>query len=56
SFCLAYDAVSTVIPGNTTLAQLESNLKSASNNLPKELVEELEAFYHKNVKDLKLPW
>ncbi|NNF82316.1 MAG: aldo/keto reductase [Flavobacteriaceae bacterium] len=56
SFCLAYDAVSTVIPGNTTLAQLESNLKSAPNNLPKELVEELEAFYHKNVKDLKLPW
>ncbi len=56
SFCLAYDAVSTVIPGNTTVAQLESNLVSVSKPMPRELVEKLEDFYQKEVKHLKLPW
>jgi aryl-alcohol dehydrogenase-like predicted oxidoreductase len=56
SFCLAYDAVSTVIPGNTTMDQLESNLKSADNPIPDELVKKLEQFYQNEVKQLKLPW
>lgn len=56
SFCLAYDAVSTVIPGNTSIKQLKNNLESIENPLSKELVRELESFYQNEVKDLKLPW
>ncbi len=56
SFCLAYEAVSTVIPGNTTIAQLKSNLESASKSISKELVGKLENFYQNEVKHLNLPW
>jgi len=56
SFCLAYDAVSTVIPGNTTIAQLKSNLESADKTISKELIEKLENFYQNEVKHLNLPW
>jgi aryl-alcohol dehydrogenase-like predicted oxidoreductase len=56
SFCLAYDAVSTVIPGNTTIAQLKSNLESANKTISKELVEKLKKFYQNEVKHLNLPW
>lgn len=56
SFCLAYDAVSTVIPGNVTIAQLTSNVESINNPISKELVEKLEDFYLNEVKQLNLPW
>ena len=56
SFCLAYDAVSTVIPGNTTIDQLMSNLDSLNNPVPSEMVEKLEHFYQNEVKALNLPW
>ncbi|MEL4455250.1 aldo/keto reductase [Lutimonas vermicola] len=56
SFCLAYDAVSTVIPGNSTIAQLKSNVESADTPMSKELVKKLENFYQNEVKQLKLPW
>ena len=56
SFCLAYDAVSTVIPGNTSIVQLESNLNSISKPMSKNLVEKIEKFYQDEVKELKLPW
>ncbi len=56
SFCLAHDAVSTVIPGNTTIAQLKSNLESAHKPISKELVKKLENFYQNEVKHLNLPW
>ncbi len=56
SFCLAYDAVSTVIPGNINIAQLTSNVESVNNPISKELVEKLEEFYLNEVKHLKLPW
>lgn len=56
SFCLAYDAVATVIPGNTSLTQLESNMESTKNPLSKEIVERLETFYKTEVKELNLPW
>jgi aryl-alcohol dehydrogenase-like predicted oxidoreductase len=56
SFCLAYDAVSTVIPGNTSIPQLENNIESISKPLSKELIEKLEQFYQDEVKDLNLPW
>lgn len=56
AFCLAYDAVSTVIPGNTTMNQLESNLQSTEKTLPIELVKSLEDFYQEEVKQLNIPW
>lgn len=56
SFCLAYEAISTVIPGNRTLAQLKENIESIRHPVSKELVEKLETFYHNEVKELNLPW
>jgi aryl-alcohol dehydrogenase-like predicted oxidoreductase len=56
SFCLGYDAVSTVIPGNVTSAQLKSNVESINNPISRELIEKLEDFYQNEVKQLKLPW
>lgn len=56
AFCLAYDAVATVIPGNATIAQLNSNLESTSKPISKELLRKLEEFYQLEVKKLKLPW
>ena len=56
SFCLGYDAVSTVIPGNINIAQLTSNIESINNPISRELVEKLEEFYLNEVKPFKLPW
>lgn len=56
AFCLAYDAVATVIPGNVNIAQLEANVESVKQPLPKEMVKALEEFYEAEVKDLHLPW
>jgi len=56
SFCLGYDAVSTVIPGNVNMAQLASNVESINNPISRELVEKLEEFYLNEVKQLNLPW
>ncbi len=56
SFCLSYDAVSTVIPGNANIAQLTSNVNSVNNPISKNLVEKLEKFYRNEVKQHKLPW
>ncbi|MDP5105076.1 MAG: aldo/keto reductase [Polaribacter sp.] len=56
SFCLAYDAVSTVIPGNVNIAQLTSNVESVNNPISKELVKKLEDFYLNEVQQLNLPW
>ena len=56
AFCLAYDAVATVIPGNTSIGQLENNVRSVEKPLPKALVKKLEQFYREEVRALKLPW
>ncbi len=56
SFCLAYDAVATVIPGNVNTAQLASNVESVNNPISNELVKKLEDFYLNEVKELNLPW
>ena len=56
SFCLAYDAVSTVIPGNTSIQQLNNNIESISKPISKELMEKFKRFYQDEVKDLTLPW
>jgi len=55
-FCLAFDAVSTVIPGNKNMAQLESNYAGIQNRLSKEMVLKLQEFYIDKVKHLNLPW
>ncbi len=56
SFCLAFDAVSTVIPGNTNLQQLKENISGISKPISKEVVEKLEAFYQNEAKELNIPW
>lgn len=56
SFCLAYDAVSTVIPRSLTLQQLRDNIASTSKPISKSLVKKLETFYKNDVKNLNLPW
>ena len=56
AFCLAYDAVATVIPGNSTIQQLISNVESTKNPLSGDLVKKLEEFYRHEVRDLSLPW
>ena len=56
AFCAAYDAVSTVIPGNKNLSQLKSNVDSVKEPLPDGLIQELETFYRDEVKHLNLPW
>ena len=56
SFCLAFDAVSTVIPGNSSIDQLKSNLESTKKPISKNLAKKLKEFYQIEVKDLKLPW
>ena len=56
AFCLAFDGVSTVIPGNVNKAQWETNVQSASHPISRDLIEKLERFYQSEVKDLNLPW
>jgi aryl-alcohol dehydrogenase-like predicted oxidoreductase len=56
SFCLAYPAVATVIPGNLSVAQLTENVASIQNPMPKPWVATLEQFYITEVKHLNLPW
>lgn len=56
AFCLAYDAVSTVIPGNINIEQLTSNVKSTDISISQNLRERLEYFYQSEIKHLNLPW
>jgi aryl-alcohol dehydrogenase-like predicted oxidoreductase len=56
AFCLSYDAISTVIPGNTRVDQLERNIKSVDLSLSDQIRLDLEAFYENKVKALQIPW
>jgi aryl-alcohol dehydrogenase-like predicted oxidoreductase len=56
AFCLAYEAVSTVIPGNSSIDQLINNVESTRQALSKDLVSRLEEFYLNEVQKLGLPW
>jgi aryl-alcohol dehydrogenase-like predicted oxidoreductase len=56
AFCLAYDAVSTVIPGNVTIEQLKSNVQSIDIPISRFTIEELEKLYQTEIKKQKLPW
>ena len=56
SFCLSYEAVATVIPGNVNVDQLVNNVESINHPISKEIVKNLEEFYANEVKPLNLPW
>ena len=56
AFCLAYDAVSTVIPGNVNVTQLKSNVKSVDVTISQEIIRKLEDLYQSEIKKLNLPW
>lgn len=56
AFCLGYDAVSTVIPGNITIEQLTNNVKSSDISMPQHLLEKLEQLYQSEIKKRNLPW
>lgn len=56
AFCLSYEAITTVIPGNSNLTQLENNVKASAISLSSGLRARLEKFYQEEVKPLNLPW
>jgi aryl-alcohol dehydrogenase-like predicted oxidoreductase len=56
SFCLAYDAVSTVIPGNKNIDQLIQNINSAEKPISNSLWKNFENLYHQEIEKLKIPW
>jgi aryl-alcohol dehydrogenase-like predicted oxidoreductase len=56
AFCLSYDAITTVIPGNSSLSQLENNVKASQISLSNALRAQLEKFYQEEVSHLNLPW
>ncbi len=56
AFCLAYDAVSTVIPGNVNVEQLTSNVQSTDISISRSLIEQLEKLYQSEIEKLNLPW
>ncbi len=56
AFCMSYDAVSTVIPGNVSIEQLRKNVQSTAISLPPELIKNLEELYQTDIKKLNLPW
>lgn len=56
AFCLAYDAVSTVIPGNVNIEQLASNVQSTNISISQHIIEKLEKLYQSEIKKLNLPW
>jgi aryl-alcohol dehydrogenase-like predicted oxidoreductase len=56
SFCLSYEAVATVIPGNVNSTQLVNNVESINHPISQEIVKQLENFYENEVKPLHLPW
>jgi len=55
-YCLAYPAVSTVIPGNKNIDQLIANVKSIDYELSEDTTKWLEMFYENEVKPKNLPW
>ncbi len=56
SFCLAYEAVSAVIPGTISTQQLKGNITNISQPISIPLLEKLEIFYQDEVKHLNIPW
>jgi aryl-alcohol dehydrogenase-like predicted oxidoreductase len=55
-FCMAFEAVSTVIPGAVSERQLRSNIDAMQHSLSGAKRSELEAFFAEEVEPLELPW
>lgn len=55
-FCLSFEAVSTVIPGNVSLQQLRQNIDVLNKSIPENVVLELKNFYKEEVEPLRIPW
>ncbi len=56
AFCLSYDAISTVIPGNLDIDQLTENVQSTQISLSDSLKSKLENLYMTDIKFRNLPW
>jgi len=56
AFCLAYDAVSTVIPGNKNINQLTQNVESVKKPISDGLLKRLENLYTQDIEKLRIPW
>ncbi len=56
SYCLAYDEISTIIPGCVSIEQLKSNISSVSNPMNPNMVKKLEALYDNSIRQMNLPW
>lgn len=56
AFCTSFDAVSTVIPGAISEAQLRQNIAAIECGLDVQTAAALEAFYEQEVELLGLPW
>ncbi len=56
AFCLSNEAITTVIPGNSNLSQLENNVNASKTSISSEIRAALEKFYLEEVKHLNLPW
>jgi len=55
-FVLAHRAISSVIPGMKSLAQLEQNLAASSVDLSPSTIDRLHALYEKELEGAPLPW
>ena len=56
AFCLAYDAVATVISGNKNINQLTQNIESTKKAISDELLKKLENLYSQKIEKLRIPW
>lgn len=56
SYCLAYDEISSVIPGCVSIDQLNNNIASINHPMDSKMVKTLEAIYNNLIEPMKLPW
>lgn len=56
SYCLAYEAVSTVIPGCVSKDQLIDNVHALNTPMASEMVQYLEKLYREHLEPMQLPW
>jgi len=55
-YCLAYPAISTVIPGAKTVAQALDNIAAADEQLPPETVQAIHELWTEEIASDPLPW
>lgn len=55
-YCLAYDQVTTVIPGVANIEQLLMNVKALKYPMDKKTLQWLETFYEQKVITKKIGW